>query len=161
LRNDVVIVTVPLLGAGWYRDELMRRHKLISRQLPDLSPLDVFMRDVGESARAQGRPIAVAVTVPAAERATLGANWVLAGFHYRPASEAELTRSPSPDPQLDVTALEAAASLGERGLSARVRPNVDPIAAQMARLLDCPALALEWMRGTGSRDVLDSSCNFR
>lgn len=76
LRRDVTVVTSPLLGAAWYRDELRRRWGI------DAGPLARERAMVGRtiaSARARGRPVAIAVTVPAAVREALGVAWVRCG----------------------------------------------------------------------------------
>ncbi len=59
LRRDVTVVTVPLLGAEWYRLELRRRHGLM-----DTATWRGAASAVGEicvAARMQGRPIVAAV----------------------------------------------------------------------------------------------------
>ena len=76
VRRDVAVITSPLLGAAWYRDELRRRW------LIDAGPLarerTMVARTIA-SARGRGRPIAIATTVPAAVREALGGEWVRCG----------------------------------------------------------------------------------
>ena len=76
VRRDVTVVTSPLLGAAWYRDELRRRWSI------DAGPLareGTMVARAIASARARGRSVAIAVTVPAAVRASLGGGWARCG----------------------------------------------------------------------------------
>ena len=58
LRTDVTTVTIPLLGAGWYRAELARRHGLLDRdQIDHWRGYDQTMRTICEKARAGNRPV--------------------------------------------------------------------------------------------------------
>lgn len=76
VRRDVIVVTSPLLGAAWYRDELERRWAI------DAGPLaperTMVARAVASAARG-GRPVAIAVTVPADVRSAAGSSWSLCG----------------------------------------------------------------------------------
>mgnify|MGYP000445101322 CR=1 FL=1 len=57
-RTDVIVVTMPLLAAEWYRAELMRRHGLLDRAA--VSPwrgLPATLDGVCRRARAAGRPL--------------------------------------------------------------------------------------------------------
>ena len=76
MRRDVLVVTSPLLGAPWVRAELLRRDSI------DPGPLRTERAMVAAtvaSARGAGRPVALAVTVPAEVRATVGGRWKLCG----------------------------------------------------------------------------------
>lgn len=75
-RRDVTVVTSPLLGAAWYRDELRRRWRI---DAGPLAPERTMVARVAASARAGGRPLAFAVTVPAETRAAAGGSWSLCG----------------------------------------------------------------------------------
>jgi hypothetical protein len=72
LRRDVTPVTLPLLGATWYREELARRqHLLDSSYIETWRGLDETYADLCTRGRALGRPLVVAVVkgsppVPAA-----------------------------------------------------------------------------------------------
>ena len=68
-RRDVTVVTLPLLGADWYRDELTRRS-----QLPGPSP-----DRIAAMARGEQRPVAVALTVDAEDRNQLAISWTVIG----------------------------------------------------------------------------------
>src|SRR5205823_2445496 len=81
VRRDVVPVTIPLLGAPWYRGELAARHAL----LPYDAPLRwdgqiATLRALTEHAARAGRPLATAVGVPDSVRARIGGTWTLAGL---------------------------------------------------------------------------------
>lgn len=57
-RRDVTTVTVPLLGATWYRAELARRHGLLERdQVDNWRGFDGTMRAICLSAKENGRPV--------------------------------------------------------------------------------------------------------
>ncbi len=63
LREDVTVVTIPLLGAGWYRAELARRHGLLGASEVALwRGAEATAGAICEAAREQGRPV-VAVAV--------------------------------------------------------------------------------------------------
>lgn len=58
IRPDVTTVTVPLLGASWYRAELVRRHALLDRV--KWMGVDSALLDLCRSARRTGRPFIAA-----------------------------------------------------------------------------------------------------
>jgi hypothetical protein len=58
MRPDVTIVTIPLLGPTWYRQELARRYALLDASM--LGPwlgTTVVLHNLRAHARAQGRPV--------------------------------------------------------------------------------------------------------
>ncbi len=58
LRRDVTIVTLPLLGAGWYRQELARRHLLLGSEFVEpWKGIGATYSEICERSRALGRPI--------------------------------------------------------------------------------------------------------
>jgi hypothetical protein len=58
LRSDVTTVTLPLLGANWYRQELARRKELLRPAFVDnWYGLGASYSEICERARALGRPI--------------------------------------------------------------------------------------------------------
>src|SRR5439155_12762368 len=77
-RPDVTVVTLPLLGARWYREELDRRHHLLAG---DAEPAGeaVLAQRIADAARAIGRPVAVAMTVPDSERNYISDKWRVIG----------------------------------------------------------------------------------
>ncbi len=65
-RRDVTVVTIPLLAATWYRQELARRHSLSGAAITsDWHGLSATLTDVCGRARAAGRSIALAPRVAA------------------------------------------------------------------------------------------------
>jgi Protein O-mannosyl-transferase TMEM260-like len=64
VRGDVTPVTVPLLGADWYRAELARRYGLLPPDaVRDWYGEGTTVRMIAETAARLGRPVAVSVTV--------------------------------------------------------------------------------------------------
>jgi hypothetical protein len=59
VRTDVVTVTMPLLGAQWYRDELARRYGLLPLGMPWRGG-EAVARAICENAREQGRVVVAA-----------------------------------------------------------------------------------------------------
>ncbi len=65
-RGDVTVVTIPLLAASWYRQELARRHSLAGEAIAsDWHGLSATLADVCGRARAAARPISLAPRVAA------------------------------------------------------------------------------------------------
>jgi len=163
LRRDVTTVTIPLIGATWYRTELGRRSGLY--ELADTSGWRGTNRELASIvARADraGRPVAVAVAVPRDQREALGDRWTFRGLLY--------VRQSGQGPEL------APGSIDERGVDstaaavARLFPGppdpdrvTDPASRYALALLGCPALARDAVRGTpaDSARLLASRCNFR
>ena len=57
-RTDVTTVTIPLLGASWYRAELARRHGLLQGEnIERWRGYDAILSQICERARADGRPV--------------------------------------------------------------------------------------------------------
>jgi hypothetical protein len=57
-RTDVTTVTLPLLGAAWYRDELRRRHELMTPELvPAWRGWTPILQSICNRARELGRPV--------------------------------------------------------------------------------------------------------
>ena len=158
MRPDVVVVTVPLLPAPWYRAELVRRHGLLP---PDpttrWSGLGSVLSTLAERARAAGRPLAVAATVDARERRLLGDRWRFTGLLYVDDASAEWGM-----PIID----DAATARGEVLVARTIdhghpAESTDPVAGVMWNLLRCPSLARRAGAGERVADSLDTSCNFR
>ena len=64
VRQDVTVVTVPLIPAEWYRAELARRHGLY--ELADTATWKGTPRElasIADRVRHAGRPIAAAVSL--------------------------------------------------------------------------------------------------
>ncbi|MFP5356297.1 MAG: hypothetical protein ACLGIK_14310, partial [Gemmatimonadota bacterium] len=91
LRRDVTTVTIPLLGAGWYREELARRHALLPADLVDSwGGLAPTLSALGAEGARVGRPVVVAVSVEPADRRAVAPRrgWRLHGMWYSIAPDA-------------------------------------------------------------------------
>jgi hypothetical protein len=162
VRRDVTVVTVPLLGATWYRGELARRHKLYEaadayRWRGTSAELGMIAAHAGRA----GRPIAAAVALDAPTRASLGRAWVFRGLAYVRDSSAGSAESP----RIDVPAVDSAARAVDAMLGGAVDPAVvdDAASRYLMTLLACPTLAKRAASGgAADRDrLLASRCNFR
>jgi hypothetical protein len=166
-RTDVSVVTIPILGADWYRAELLRRHGLHTPD--DWRGLSVEMSTLAADARKQGRPVVAAVSVDPSERAALGQFGRLRGWVWETDSTRTGNDSPSITPLDSVLANVPGLSAGDRAkLVASIRPVpardlrfLTPAQRYMLRLLGCPRLALESAHHKSAADSLDSTCNFR
>jgi hypothetical protein len=161
LRPDVTLVTVPLLPADWYAEEIARRTGL---RWPASEHVTGAMWQheeraalIARAARAAGRPVSVSPALPAAERALLGSGWRLAGAVYVSSGAADGSHLP---PLID----SSSAPAGWRMSGPRDAPGTrlpDDVSAMMLSLLDCPRLARLPPGPSASRDSLEVRCNFR
>jgi hypothetical protein len=162
VRRDVTVVTVPLLGATWYRAELGRRHDLY--ELADTAGWKGTKREIAGialRARRAGRPVAAAVALDEPTREAMGDHWWFRGLVYVRAPTGQSGAATFIDvPRVDSTAAMVAARL-----PGRIDPAWldDPASRYIASLMSCPALAAKATRGTpaDSADLLASRCNFR
>jgi transmembrane protein TMEM260 (protein O-mannosyltransferase) len=165
LRRDVTVVTVPLLGAGWYAAELARRSGLLPNgTLATSGDLPAMIAD---RARQQGRPVAAAVSLDWRTRDKLARSWVLSGLVY-----VEVTPPTDSAPSvahryratfaLDTAATRAWAERIERWLDSRApRPSTDTMDDYAIGLLSCPRLSLLPTPDSAQVDSLASICNHR
>jgi hypothetical protein len=162
IRRDVVVVTYPLVSAGWYRDELYRRHALGTPSHPWRGMSDELAA-IAASARAQARPLSAAVTVERKARHQFAPQWKLAGLVYLevPDSLASGGTLPPGDPPIDGPIAELVAARLDRHLRQPLRPAIDPTARLMREALVCPSLALRAATDTAALRLLDSTCNYR
>jgi hypothetical protein len=159
-RPDVTTVVTPMLGAGWYRDELQRRHGLLDPavtrtwqgELPTLT-------SIADGARRQGRPLVVSAGMDKVHRTALGPAWAFTGLTYTEVSgapgEARVV--------LDTATMRGLVdSLYDRGLGLRARPARGTAARYIQRLLQCPQAALEGLepRRPELIGLLESTCNY-
>jgi hypothetical protein len=163
LRRDVTVITMPLLGAPWYSDEVERRTHLLGGRL-DGDMIDLSARIAAE-ARREGRPVAAAVTVPAGDRNHLGISWKDIGFVYLDQSGDMEQQDPETD-VLPVTLLDstqmhrAAADIDPWRSHMIVRESLDPVHEYFFSVLGCPHLA-DATHSKPQLASLDSTCNFR
>lgn len=159
-RPDVVPVTVPLLGATWYREELRRRHALLPDSLVvRWGGMERTLAALAVAAETQGRPVSAAVTLPAADRRRLGARWRLEGMTYA-----------ASDSLAPVLSIDSARS-SEGALAVRriigdesPHPSREPLLRYLRALLRCPETALRQSGSGGSpagARLLETTCNYR
>ncbi|HEY9227916.1 MAG TPA: DUF2723 domain-containing protein, partial [Gemmatimonadaceae bacterium] len=163
LRRDVTIVTMPLLEAPWYIDELRRRFELTIRA-GSFGPV-AKSRDLAASASRMGRPVAVALTVPDTERSRLANHWNVIGLSALaagPADEVGMVRADAEQHiAIDSTkVLKAAAAVAAWARGRDARPAIDPVHEYFLRVLSCPAHTLTRTL-TPQVASLDSTCNLR
>jgi hypothetical protein len=148
-RRDVIVVTLPLLGAAWYREELARRHDLIGSRAEWRGSV-AAARDVAARAARQGRPLAAAVTIRARDRRQIDPSLeVPRGLVFVSGDSAPVGVSAA-------AAERISAFVGGTAPS----PRLDPLPEYIAGLLECPAYALQRVAGSSSAS-LDSRCNLR
>jgi len=144
LRRDVIVVTSPLLGAAWYRDELRRRFAI---DAGPLAPERTMVARVVASATAVGRPVAIAVTVPAEVRNALRGEWSLCGLAWTAeAAHCTFARGDTIDRFI-------AAHPPGRFTDNTVRAMLEPLA--------CPRLAARAAPDSAAADSLAGACNTR
>ena len=159
-RRDVTLVTVPLIGAGWYVDELIRRN-------PDLAAArtseGASSGSIANAARDVGRPVAASITLEEADRVRLNGCWRVIGLALIDDSRA--TNCSTQNHQLDgdyfpVDSAKVAEWIRLAPMSAvgQVKASVDPVSEYFARALTCPRELLRISLKTGGRASLDSTC---
>lgn len=163
VRRDVVPVTVPLLGAGWYREELRRRHALLdARHAEGWAGVGGTLAAIAAGAARAGRPLAAAVSLTAPDRTPLGRHWRLQGMVF------VLRDSLAPALSMDSARSARVAALIDAlgGQSTTVTPR-ESAGRYISSILRCPAAAA----GGGSQrppgdapdaaTLLESVCNYR
>jgi hypothetical protein len=160
-RRDVTIVTMPLLGAPWYAAELQRRHQLAAPA--GTGTVLGLSRGIADAARRLGRPVAVAVTVPASDRSQLRGPWTVIGTSLVRADGAvglENQKRTSTQVTVDTVLTTAAASSIENWRRGRtVHPAIDPVHDYFLRVLGCPSLVLLREPSKAQLASRDSTCN--
>jgi hypothetical protein len=161
LRRDVFPVTMPLLSAEWYTDQVARRTGL--RWPPHESVPGTEWRHeqqaalIARAARAAGRPVAASAVLTPAERSLLGSAWVLSGVDYRAGAAAGADSA--------AATVDRSATLPWMPTSSSRPPpvenSVDMAPQTMLALLECPRLARPEAMAKEQRDSLEVRCNFR
>jgi hypothetical protein len=154
-RPDVVVVTIPLLGADWYRAELHRRWDLSDP--PETAPW-TGTRDaiamVARKARERGLPVAFDVSVPSNYREAAGTGWTLQGLTYLHTGGIGVV--------YDHRRLQqAAADVAPYVAAERPEEGIDYTPGYVRRLMKCPSLALSDSTGDGPPNLLATTCNLR
>jgi hypothetical protein len=159
LRLDVTPVTMPLLSAEWYTDQVAQRTGL---RWPSREPVpgtdwrhEQQAALIARAARAAGRPVAASALLTGEERSLLGSGWMLAGVDYRSTAPAGAGT--------DTAVVDLAATLPWIPMAAApsTEDNVDMAPHQMLALLECPRLARPEALEKEQRDSLEVRCNFR
>ena len=161
VRTDVTSVTVPLLPAAWYAEEIARRtglHWPAGERIAGAKWLhEERAALIARAARIAGRPIAASPALPAGERALLGSGWRLDGAVYVSSGAANGSTA---HPVID--SLSAPAGWRpSRPAAARSARLPDDVSALMLGLLDCPQLARVAAGRSALRDSLEVRCNVR
>lgn len=160
LRRDVTVVTLPLLGASWYDDEVRRRN-------PDLRGGSVSpdpARTIASAARGRGRPVLAALTLDSTDRRRLNGCWTVIGFALLDTADVNDCQngiSQGIRSGVSVDAVRTERWLKQIGLRSvgTVRPAIDPVSEYFAKLLRCPGQLLDSARKSRRRVSLDSTCN--
>jgi len=157
-RRDVTVVTLPLLNAPWYVEELRRRYRL-GMTTSAADPMAATR--IANDAVAQSRPIAAANTLSPSERLAIARRWRVVGLVALSEPEsAEVSDAPS-DISFDTVALRRVArSIDEWRRGRRARDGPDSIHDYFLRLFSCPSRLLEGAAAPPSAS-LDSLCNLR
>jgi hypothetical protein len=159
LRPDVTVVTIPLLSAAWYVEELARRDSLVP--IDRLAHGRVSPSEFAQGAERLGRPVAAALTVPKGERDRIARFSTVAGLVVLAHPSGDSTSSDS-TLRVDSLATRNAALAIETWRKGRtVRPSIDPVNEYFLNLLSCPRLVLASAPSRAQLASLDSVCNLR
>ena len=157
IRTDVMVITMPLLPAEWYGQEIARRTGLrwvrSGRVEGARWQHEELAAHIAAAARAAGRPVSASAGLSARERALLGSGWHLSWATYVSSGGAGADQVV----RVDGTSAPPGWKWTPRSDGARAeRP--DDVSASMLSLLDCPALAI---LPKGQSASLESTCNVR
>lgn len=152
VRRDVVPVTIPLLPADWYRQELQRRHSLVSESSIAWLGEEATLLDIAAQSHRLRRPLAAAISVPATTRRFIGERWTVRGMVV---VSSDTVRG-SDRYTVDTVTTAAVDSLVRAALPSTTVLARDPAGRYLQRLLRCPALALAAEPAT-----LDPVCELR
>ena len=159
-RRDVTVVTMPLLAAPWYVEELGRRHRLTAMSSGDV---DAIAGAVANAARASGRPVAAALTVPATDRGYLSQTWRVAGLvaiDETSIPNGAGATGTSTSVAVDTAATRTTAAAIDAWRRGRLaRPSVDPTNEYFMNVLSCPGLILTSSPSKVQLTSRDSICN--
>jgi len=165
-RLDVTPVTLPLLGARWYRGELARRDSLLSsREVSTWSGAETTLRAIATAAGRLGRPLAAAVSVPRAERVALRPRWTMMGlvFVVRGTGTDAASAPGAASDEVDEATTRLVATRIAQAVPALSATVWDPASEYVARILACPQRAVDVSRTmrAGPDTLLDSRCNLK
>lgn len=159
-RPDVTLVTLPLLSAPWYTEEVARRTGLRwpgQQHVPGTEwRHEQQAALIARAARGAGRPVAASPLLTVEERALLGSGWQLRGVEYVSTLPAG---SGSAAATVDTSATLRWIPGGP--LRSAAPADVDDAPRIMLGLMDCPRLARPDGVSSAERDSLEVTCNFR
>ncbi|HYW30777.1 MAG TPA: DUF2723 domain-containing protein [Gemmatimonas sp.] len=137
-RNDVTVVTVPLLPAPWFRAQLAERDRLLLPAAAEAWPgLDAVLRSIViQSARAN-RPYRVSALLAARDRNRIdpSSGWALEGIVYAPSASV-----PRGTVALDLMVLMDARERVPPSVFEPLLPGIDGAGEQIQGLLRCTRL---------------------
>ena len=151
VRSDVLVITVPLLGARWYRDQLVRRHALLPAISVDRwTGLGTVLRSTSMRAGLARRPIRVSVLLAARDRALIdpSAGWALEGLVYAPSLALK-----AGSVGLALSALARAYDQVPPSAFGTLPAGADPAADQLQGMLQCTRVR------TLTDSLLVATCN--
>jgi hypothetical protein len=150
LRPDVSIVTVPLLGAPWYRASLAAAGLLGDDMAHAWPGMAGALRSVMAQARAEGRAVRVSTWLAKGDRVRLdpGAGWALEGLVFAPSRDL-----PAGSTGLDLAVLRRNAAQVPLSALTALPPGSDPAAEMAQTLLRCAQVT------TLADPLLVSGCN--
>lgn len=133
-RSDVTVVTVPLLGAAWYREGLANRRLLPPEAVGRWPGLEATLRSVLFHAIEDGREVRVSALLSRTDRNRIDGTqgWALQGLVY-----ARSASTPPGTISLDLPALARARDQVPRSVLGPIPSGADPAVAQMQALLRC------------------------
>jgi len=137
-RADVTIVAAPLLGARWYRDELVRARALPAGFASEWHGQSRTLTAVGDETKLSEREIRVSALVSSSDRKAVypGAGWLLKGLVFAPSLAVEPGVT-----ALDLVALKEAREQVPSSSLMPLRQAADRIAVQMQSFLRCTEVA--------------------
>jgi hypothetical protein len=166
-RRDVTVVTLPLLAAAWYENELTRRYGLhASGRRDSLRVIPSFTvaaaRAIAGDAAAQHRPVAVALTVPGSDRSLISNGWTVSGIYATMTARSVPSKFISEVVEADTARIRGAKNAIETWRRGRgLRPSTDPTNEYFLHTLSCPSLILDRALKLPVPASLDSTCNLR
>jgi hypothetical protein len=155
-RTDVTAITVPLLPADWYYEQVSRRGHLTpsSTRIEGATYLHELRAGLlASAARAAERPIAVTTQLTALQRSMIGSRWRLQGAVYLAGGPPSKGDGPP----------FISAEWQPRNLPLETRPSraPDDVTNMMYESLLCGELGRISPAKSRRRDSLETRCNFR
>jgi transmembrane protein TMEM260 (protein O-mannosyltransferase) len=139
MRRDVTPITLPLLGADWYRAELSRRDSLFAESdVATWGGEEQALRTIAANATRLGRPLSAAVSVGRQTRRSIRPSWELRGLVYLATAHDSASPLDSDRVRVDAASTRALAQRVEQWLVDSAVKARDPAGRYVQRLLLCP-----------------------